>query len=63
MVKVGCKIPLKDEGNDVAYWRSRPPVERLLALDSLRRMFIKTHVAPGKQRLSRVCRVFKLKQG
>ena len=62
MVKIGRKIRLRDEGKDVAYWRSRPPLERLRALDSLRRMFIKTNVAPGEQRLSRVYRVVKLKR-
>ena len=64
MVKVARKIPLKEEGNgDVAYWRSRPPVERLRALDLLRRMYIKAYVAPGKQRLPRVYRVVKLTPG
>jgi hypothetical protein len=63
MVKIARKVPLKEEGNDVAYWRSRPPLERLGAVDSLRRIYIETHVAPGKQRLPRVCRVVKLKRG
>jgi len=49
VVKVARKIPLKEEGNgDVAYWRSRPPVERLRAQDLLRRMYIKAYVALGK---------------
>ena len=52
---------LKEEGNDLAYWLSGPPVERLRALDSLRRMYIKANVAPGEQRLQRVCRIVKLK--
>ena len=60
MVKIVRRIPLQDEGNDVAYWRSRPPVERLRALDSLRRLYIKAYVAPGKQRFSRVYRIVKL---
>jgi hypothetical protein len=59
MVKVARKIRLKDEGKDLAYWRSRPLLERLRAVDSLRRMYINTHVAPGQQRLPRVCRVVK----
>ena len=64
MVKVARKIPLKEESNaDVAYWRSRPPAERLRALDLLRRMYIKAYVAPGKQRLPRVYRVVKLASG
>jgi hypothetical protein len=64
MVKVARKIPLNEEGSDdVAYWRSRPPIERLRALDAMRRMYIKAYVAPGKQRLSRVYRVVKLTAG
>jgi hypothetical protein len=46
MVKVARKIPLKEEGNDVAYWRSRPPVERLRALDSLRWFQVVTLINP-----------------
>ena len=61
MEKVARRVRLKEEGNDVAYWLSRPPVERLQAVDSLRRMYIKTHVAPGKQRLLRVYRIVKLR--
>ena len=61
MLKVGRKVSLKEEGNDVSYWRTRPPIERLQALDSLRRMYIKTNVAPREQRLPRVYRV-KLKR-
>jgi hypothetical protein len=63
MVKVARKIHLEGEGNDVAYWLSRPPVERLRALDRMRRMYIKAHVAPGKRRLQRVYRIVKLKCG
>ena len=63
MVKVARKIRLEQEGNDVAYWLSRPPVERLRALDGMRRMYIKAYVAPGKQRLQRVYRIVKLKRG
>jgi hypothetical protein len=63
MVKVARKIRLKEEGNDdVAYWRSRRPLERLRALDLLRRMYIKAYVTPGEQRLPRVYRVVKLKR-
>jgi hypothetical protein len=65
MVKVARKIRLKNEGegDDVAYWLSRPPVEPLRALDGMRGMYIKAYVAPGKRRLSRVYRVVKLKCG
>jgi hypothetical protein len=63
VVKFARKIRLEAEGNDVAYWLSRPPVERLRALDGMRRMCIKAYVAPGKQRLPRVYRIVKLKRG
>jgi hypothetical protein len=63
MVKVARKIPLKKEGNDdVAYWLSRPPIERLRALDEMRRMYINAYVAPRKRRLQRVYRIVKLKR-
>jgi hypothetical protein len=48
MVKVARKIRLEGEGNDAAYWLSRPPLVRLRALDGMRRMYIKAYVAPGK---------------
>ena len=63
MEKVARKISLKEEGNDLAYWLSRSPLERLRAVDALRRMYIQAHVPPGEQRLPRVCRVVKLKRG
>jgi hypothetical protein len=61
MVKIARKIRLEEEGNDVADWLTRPPVERLRALDSMRRMYINAYVA-GKQRLPRVYRIVKLKR-
>jgi hypothetical protein len=62
MVKVGRKIRLEEEGkDDVSYWRSRPPLERLRALEEMRKMYIKAYVPPGKQRLQRVYRIVKLK--
>jgi hypothetical protein len=63
MVKIARKIRLEKEGNDTAYWLSRPAVERLRALDGMRRMYIKAYVASGKRRLPRVYRVVKLKCG
>jgi hypothetical protein len=53
MVKVARKIRLEHEGNDLGYWLSRPPLERLRALGEMRRMYIEAYVAPGKQRLER----------
>ena len=63
MVKVARKIRLEEEGNDVAFWLSRPPLARLRALDVMRRMYVNAYIAPGKQRLPRVYRIVKLKRG
>jgi hypothetical protein len=59
MDRVARKIRLKQEGNDLAYWLSRPPVERLRALDAMRRMYIDAYVAPGNRKLARVYRIVK----
>lgn len=61
--KVVKKVPLHQAGNDAAYWRSRPPQERLRTLESIRREY---HDWPEdnashdhRPRLQRVCRVLK----
>lgn len=33
------KVPLHGQPSDAAYWRSRPPQERLAALESIRREY------------------------
>jgi hypothetical protein len=58
--KVFTKRPLQDrsaEQEDIAYWLSRPPGERMEDLDSLRRQFY-----GDLPRLQRVARVIQLKQ-
>jgi hypothetical protein len=61
MVKVARKIPLKQEGrDDVANWLSRPPIERLRMVDTLRRMYIDGHIPPRQRKFSRVYRIVKL---
>jgi hypothetical protein len=52
----------KKGNDDVAYWLSRSPIERLRALDEMRRMYINAYVAPGKRKFSRVYRIVKLKR-
>lgn len=57
------KIPLRDQGNDAEFWRSRSPQERLFTLESIRREY---HDWPDndasdddRPRLQRICRVLK----
>lgn len=41
MEKVVTKTKLKDQKNDLDYWMTRTPAERLVALESLRNDYIK----------------------
>lgn len=52
------KVNLHHAENDAAYWRSRPPQERLAALEAIRREY---HDWPDDDcpRLQRVCSVRK----
>jgi len=52
------KIELGEEGSDVAYWRSRPPGERLAMVEELRREY-HGWTDGDLPRLQRVCRVRK----
>jgi hypothetical protein len=47
------KTTLHEPNRDVLYWRSRPPLERLAALEEIRNEFHqwKYHVQPGFQRV------------
>lgn len=50
------------EPSDVSYWRSRPPIERLIALEEIRREY--NHWKYGtKPILQRVYRIIKRKKG
>ena len=46
-----------DEPSDVAYWLSRPPAERLAAVETLRRRYYGWTDDESIPRLQRVCRV------
>ena len=63
IARVVHKTRLHETGTDAAYWRSRPPQERLRTLEALRREY---HGWPAEAsrdddspRLQRVCRVLK----
>ena len=46
---------LEEEGNDLAYWLTKTPEERLAALEQLRQLHHGYHQADA--RLQRVCQV------
>ena len=50
------KVGLREAGTDAAYWRTRPPVERLAAVEELRREYHRWRY-DAEPRLSRVHRV------
>jgi hypothetical protein len=61
MARVVRRVRMDQAGNDAAYWRSRPPEERLRAQEEIRREF---HDQPAAEspnddssRIQRVCRV------
>lgn len=55
MERVIARKTLGEPDHDRAYWMSRPPVERLQAIDILREQYIRMrHVEPGLQRVHRV---------
>lgn len=54
MQKVVAKYKLGEEPNDLAFWLTQSPLQRLLALESMRDLSIKlTHngIKPGFQRV------------
>ena len=57
MKKVVTKTALKSQSNDLAYWLSRPPAERIAAVELLRQQ---TH-GYAEQRLQRVFKLTQLK--
>ncbi len=56
--KVVHKFRLDDQPTDFSYWQSRTPLERLTALEAIRREY---HGAEydSKPGLQRVCRIIK----
>ena len=57
------KITNKDkQENDLKYWLSKTPAERLQALEELRNQYLRT-LPEDERRLKRVIRVVKRKKG
>ena len=56
--KVVHKVPLAGANTDAVYWRRQPPVERLKALEEIRREY-HTWRYDSEPRLQRVYRVIK----
>jgi hypothetical protein len=54
------KGKLKDQGNDLEFWLSRPPEERLAALEQIRQEYNTWKYGPG-QGFQRVYRIVKRK--
>lgn len=55
MEKVVKIVSRDDAGFDAAFWKTKSPVERILALESLRSQYLTKNRI--RQRLQRVCRV------
>ena len=58
MVVAVKKYPAGKEPTDFEFWQSRPPIERLEALEAIRREYILWHYGTFP-RFQRVCRVIK----
>jgi hypothetical protein len=58
MDKVVHKRKLHEKESSYDYWRTRPIVERLQAIETLRRQYME-HVGYVEHGLQRVCRVVK----
>ena len=59
MEKVVHKYKLGEEPNDLEFWLTKTPQERLAALESLRDLYIKLTNNGIKPRLQRVYKVIK----
>lgn len=62
MEKVIHRYRLGQEPHDATYWMTRPPAERLDAVEHLRLAWLETH-PDAVQRLQRVYRVVKRQRG
>jgi hypothetical protein len=58
MALVVARSDLHDGGDDVSYWLTRSPEERIAAVEVLRRRMFGSSNEPGS-RLQRVCNVTK----
>lgn len=55
------KGEMKEQGNDFEYWQSRPPAERLAALELIRQEYNTWKYGAAREGLQRVYRVVKRK--
>lgn len=62
MKKVVTRTSLNNQPRDREYWLSRPPEERLAAVEQLRQQAA-TGRPDAEQGLQRVCRVTRLQRG
>lgn len=56
--KVVTKIRISEQPRDLAFWLSKPPQERLAALELIRQEYNREKYGPDN-RLQRVCRIVK----
>jgi len=61
MEKVVTIKQLKDKTSSLQYWQSKPTIERLAAIELLRKQYIKFKYNDVQPRLQRVCRIIKQK--
>jgi hypothetical protein len=61
IAKVVTKTTTAGQGSDRHYWLSRPPEERIAALEEIRREFNSWKYTDAEQRFQRVYRIVKLK--
>ena len=62
MEKQVKKYQLKDPQqyeDEREYWRSKTPEERLMALEELRKQYMKLKGIDAEQRIQRVCKIIK----
>ncbi|WP_158278757.1 hypothetical protein [Rhodohalobacter mucosus] len=62
MEKYVKKYHLKDPQqyeDEREYWRSKTPEERLMALEELRKQYMKLKGIDAEQRVQRVCKIIK----
>lgn len=65
MEKYVKKYHLKDPQqyeDEREYWRSKTPEERLMALETLRKQYMKLKGIDAEQRIQRVCKIIKLSE-
>lgn len=60
--KVIAKVKLTEQTSDFAYWQAKSYVEKLAALEEIRREFNGWKYSDAEQRFQRVYRIAQLKQ-